>query len=125
MRCSAVVLPLAATRQRPQRRRRSRLQWRFAACGSAETPLAASGVSYDANLKITQWMRAHRVSNFPEPSACVAGEGRGGFSIQANVNPSHGQTGQRRRTGVHRPPRRPAGCRPAIPRQPLKPRSRG
>jgi hypothetical protein len=111
MRCSAVVLPLAATRQPPQRRRRSRLQWRFAACGSAETPLAASGVSYDANLKITQWMRAHRVSNFPEPSACVAGEGRGGFSIQADVNRSSEPRSNRSASADRRTPAAAQTCR--------------
>jgi hypothetical protein len=45
-------------------------------------------VSYDANHKIAQCMRAHRVSNFPDPSASVAGEGEGGFSIQSDVNGS-------------------------------------
>jgi hypothetical protein len=71
MRCSPVVLP-----------------WRIAACGSAGKPLAASGVSYDANLKLARCMRAHRVSNFPHPSASVAEEGGGGFSIQSDVNGS-------------------------------------
>jgi hypothetical protein len=104
---------------------RSRLQWRIAACGSADKPLAASGVSYDANLKIAWCMRAHRVSNFPDPSASVAGEGRGGFSIQSDVNGSSEQwsTGSASADRRARPPRRPAGCRPGIPRRCLKPRS--
>ena len=33
-------------------------------------------------------LRAHRVSNFPDASASVAGEGGGGFSIQSDVNGS-------------------------------------
>lgn len=45
-------------------------------------------MSYDANLKIAQCMRSHRVSNFPDSSTSVSEEGGGGFSIQYDVNGS-------------------------------------
>jgi hypothetical protein len=58
------------------------------ACGSANKPPASRSSSYNANLKIADCMRAHRVSNFPDPSASVSGAGGGGFSIQYDVNGS-------------------------------------
>jgi hypothetical protein len=33
-------------------------------------------------------MRSHRVSNFPDPTAAVAGQGAGGFSIQRTASSS-------------------------------------
>jgi hypothetical protein len=60
----------------------------IAACGTSSRPHTKTSYSYDANVKIADCMRAHRVSNFADPSASVAGEGGGGFSIQYEVNGS-------------------------------------
>jgi len=58
------------------------------ACGSsANKPSSGSG-SYNADVKIAQCMRSHRVSNFPDPTAAVAGQGAGGFSIQRTASSS-------------------------------------
>ena len=62
----------------------------IAACGTSSRPHTKTSSSCDANVKIADCMRAHRVSNFPDPSASVAGEGGGGFSIQYEVNGSSG-----------------------------------
>lgn len=60
----------------------------IAACGSSSKPPYTGGSAYSANVKVAQCMRAHRVSNFPDPSASVAGQGGGGFSIQHVVGSS-------------------------------------
>lgn len=60
----------------------------IAACGSSGKPQSTGSSAYSANVKVAQCMRAHRVSNFPDPSASVAGQGGGGFSIQTPVGSS-------------------------------------
>jgi hypothetical protein len=57
----------------------------IAACGSSNKPHSTGSSSYNADVKIAACMRAHGVSNFPDPSAAAAGQGAGGFSIQRTV----------------------------------------
>src|ERR1035437_2100754 len=59
-----------------------------AACGSSSKPHSTGSSAYNADLKVAQCMRSHGVSNFPDPSAAVAGQGAGGFSIQTPAGSS-------------------------------------
>jgi hypothetical protein len=63
----------------------------IAACGSTRPPsgtTAAASPTYDANVKVAQCMRSHGVSNLPDPTAAVAGQAGGGFSIQMSPGSS-------------------------------------
>lgn len=60
----------------------------IAACGSSSKPHRTGSSAYNADVKIAACMRSHGVSNFPDPSAGVAGQGAGGFSIQRTVGSS-------------------------------------
>lgn len=57
-----------------------------AACGSANQP-GSEQAKFDAGLKFSQCMRAHGLSNFPDPTS---GGGGGGFQIQlgSGLNPA-------------------------------------
>jgi hypothetical protein len=57
----------------------------LAACGSSSTPTTArsSGVTSDTAIKFSQCMRAHGVSNFPDPGS----HGTFDFGPQSGINP--------------------------------------
>jgi hypothetical protein len=60
----------------------------LAACGSAAKRTGSSNSSFNADVKVAQCMRSRGVSNFPDPTAAVAGQGGGGFSIQMSPGSS-------------------------------------
>jgi hypothetical protein len=58
------------------------------ACGSTAKRPGSASRSFNADVKVAQCMRSRGVSNFPDPTAAVAGQGGGGFSIQMSPGSS-------------------------------------